>query len=133
MPAPNEGTKNLPRSIDGLAHTGVWDETNQRYLESRGTHQGNVIVQLEKGAPVVTAVTVGTASAPLLAANATRRVATFLNNGTATVYISQTSPASTANGYPIPPGVEFVDDLTQVAWYAISGTAGQDMRIIEVS
>lgn len=79
-------------------------------------------------------VTVGTAATALVAASATRRAVRFYNAGTADVYLGG-SGVTTANGcIKIAAGQSwFEDDAPGAAWYGISGTAGQSVRIQEVA
>jgi hypothetical protein len=55
------------------------------------------------------------------------------NNGSATIYLGGTSGVTTSTGIPIPPKASRTLDLRLGAnIYAISGTAGQDVRVMEV-
>lgn len=78
----------------------------------------------------VAAVAVGVAATLLLAADATRRAVRVLNNGTADIYLGGAG-VTTANGcIKLVPGALWVeDDAPGAAWYAISGTAGQNVRV----
>lgn len=81
-----------------------------------------------------TAATVGVANSVILAANAARRTVTVYNNttgaGADTVYIQSGAVATVAAGFPIPPGCSITMESVE-AINAISGTAGQDVRIYE--
>jgi len=80
----------------------------------------------------VAAVTVGTSATLLAAANSSRQALTIMNNGTATIYLGG-SGVTTASGLPVTAGQGFVVEGTTAALYAISGTAGQDVRVMEES
>jgi hypothetical protein len=138
---PGDGTTHLPVD-DGTSTAatpsaryfwGLADMVNSIFKTWRGTTEGHGIVQIEKGAAVSTQKTVGTSSTLLLAANTLRKKATFYNNGTVTIYVEMTGAASTTTSYAVPAGAEFADDTGTAAWNAISGTAGQDVRVMEYS
>lgn len=79
-------------------------------------------------------VVVGVAATVLLAASATRKTARFYNGGAVDVYLGGAG-VTTANGaLKIPAGSAWVEDnAAGAAWYGISGTAGQSVRIQEVN
>lgn len=87
------------------------------------------------------AATVGTAAVLLIsgedysAGNKDGRITyDIYNNGTATVYIGGTSAVTTATGTPIPVGGSRTLNLRIGATvYGISGTAGQNLRIMKVA
>lgn len=75
------------------------------------------------------AVTVGTSQAILAAASTGRKELRIQNLGTVDVYIGETG-VTTATGIKLAPGqTHFEDTAPEAAWYAISGTAGQDVRV----
>ena len=83
-------------------------------------------------------VSVGVTAVLILAANPQRQWAVVANAGTATVYLGTsgvvTGPIGTANaGLPIAAGATLPLPVGGGAWYAISGTAAQDVRVIEIS
>lgn len=75
-------------------------------------------------------VSVGVAATALVAADANRKGVRFYNAGTATVYIGS-SAVTTANGaIRLDPGAVWVEtDAAPAAWYGISGTAAQSVRV----
>lgn len=79
-------------------------------------------------------VSVGTNATSLVAASTTRRCVRFFNAGTADVYIGG-SGITTANGaIKLAAGQGWSEtDAPGAAWYGISGTAGQSVRIQELS
>jgi hypothetical protein len=85
-------------------------------------------------AVAVAAVTVGTSAAALPAsALANRRTVTVYNNGSATIFLGP-SGVLTTTGLPVTAGSAFSLDLAAgVVLYGISGSAGQDVRVLEVS
>lgn len=78
-------------------------------------------------------VSVGVAATLVAAANANRRGLRLYNGGTVTVLLGG-SGVSLANGViQVAPGQTWVeDDAPAAAWYGISGTAGQSMRVQEL-
>lgn len=96
---------------------------------------GNASVTIAQGGTITngTPATVGTTEVALCAASASRKSVRFFNSGTATIYIGGTG-VTTANGMPIAAGAGWSeDDGAAAAWYAISGSAGQTVRVQEVS
>lgn len=85
-------------------------------------------VAVEKA--TVTNATVGTSSAELVAANPQRVSVAVYNNGTATIYLDN-STASAPGSWPVPAGTVYENDHYVGAINAISGTAGQDVRVWE--
>lgn len=80
------------------------------------------------------AITVGTSAVALpTSALGNRRSIAGRNEGVVTIYLGHAG-VSTANGYPVDPGQRFSVDLGPgVTLYAISGTAGQPVRILEAA
>ena len=76
------------------------------------------------------ATTVGTSFVEVIAANASRTGWTIQNNGTAPIYIGSTDAVTVSNGLKIVAGGTYGED-SQGSVYAISGTAGQDVRYRE--
>lgn len=89
-------------------------------------------VDIKYGAVIndMVGVTVGVTATALITADATRRALRVLNNGTADIYLGGAG-VTTANGcIKLVPGALWVeDDAPGAAWYAISGTAGQNVRV----
>lgn len=80
---------------------------------------------------VNSAVSVGTSSTLVIAANASRRQLLLSNQGLQTIYITFGATAVLATGFPLPSlGGIFLDTYTGVV-SAIAGTAGQDLRVVE--
>lgn len=96
------------------------------------TLSGDAFVTIKQGATIAdtAAVAVGVAATALLAASATRKSARFYNAGTADVYLGGAA-VTTANGcIKIEAGQTYIEnDAAGAAWYGISGTAGQSVRI----
>lgn len=77
------------------------------------------------------AITVGTAAGLASAASATRQKLTLINNSAAAkVYLGADATVTAANGFPLPPGGGFTFEGTTAAVWAISDTAGADVRIL---
>lgn len=78
-------------------------------------------------------VTVGVAAVALTTADSTRKGLRVYNAGTADIYIGG-SGVTTANGtIKIPAGALWTEsEAAPAAWYGISGTAGQSVRVQEV-
>jgi hypothetical protein len=86
-----------------------------------------------KGSKTFLAVAPAGSAVLLLAANANRISAAFVNNGSVTVYIGKANTVTVGNGFPLFPGQPIYDDDSTDAWYGITaGTAG-DIRGIEVA
>lgn len=79
-------------------------------------------------------VSVGAAATALVAAATARRGLRFYNAGTADVWLGGAG-VTTANGcIKIGPGQTWIeDDAPGAAWYGVSGTAGQNVRIQELT
>ncbi len=76
-----------------------------------------------------TAVTVGTSEVLLFAADADGSEVSVYNNGAETVFIGP-SGLTSASGFPVPAGGSGVAVLAASdKLYAVSGTAGQDVRL----
>ncbi len=76
------------------------------------------------------AADVGTAAVQLLGANADRTAWIVNNNGDDTIYIGADNSVTVYNGLPVPAGGTFGDNDQGAVW-AVSGTAGQDVRFYE--
>lgn len=81
-----------------------------------------------------TPVSVGTSATLLVAASAARKGIRFFNNGSVNVNIGG-SGVTTANGVILlGPGMLWVEtDAAPAAWYGVAGTAGQSVRIQELT
>lgn len=79
-------------------------------------------------------VTVGTSATALTAVSTTRKSVRFMNAGSADVYLGGAG-VTTANGcIRIGSGETYIEtNAAGAAWYGISGTAGQSVRVQEVS
>jgi hypothetical protein len=75
------------------------------------------------------AVTVGTAEVLLAAADPTRQSVTIQNLGAADVYVGATG-LTTATGVKLASGGAITLDKQTAAIYGISGSAGQDVRVL---
>lgn len=117
-----------------LARNLVWSDDEQRWKMQRADAQGNLVVGTT-GSKVssvsYSAVSVGTTATLILAANTSRLSVLIRNDGTDTVFVGGDSSVTTSDGMPIRPGESFSDDQYTGDWYGISGTAGQDMRVLE--
>lgn len=81
-------------------------------------------------------VSVTTAATPLLSYNNQRTTASFTNNGTAVIYVSNDQTLITTNGYPIAIGgaldlIRALGDEPQILWFASVAAGTQEMRILE--
>lgn len=94
----------------------------------------NASLVLASAITEVAPVSVGVAATALLAASSTRRRAVFYNAGTVDVYLGSAA-VTTANGaLRIAPGQAWTEtDAPGAAWYGISGTAAQSVRVQELS
>lgn len=113
------------------------DSTGVLSVDDNGgsiTVDGTVTPASLSGALAAAAVTVGvTAVALPAAALANRRTVTVYNNAAATIYVGPAA-VTTSSGLPITPGSAFSLDLAAgVVLYGISGSASQNVRVLEVS
>lgn len=109
------------------------DLMNRAFDEDSGTLRvAPVAGAPTKGAPSVTVVFPTTSPTLLLAANADRKEALLVNNGTQTVYIYPGSSFTISGAIPLVSNAAFTDDLTVGAWYGLVASATGDVRIIEV-
>jgi hypothetical protein len=81
-------------------------------------------------------VTVTTSATQILSYNNQRTTASFTNNGTAVIFVSNDQTGITTNGYPIAVGgaldlIRALGDEPQSLWFASVATATQEMRILE--
>ena len=80
-----------------------------------------------------TAVSVGTSATQLLPALTTRKACRFTNAGSVTVYIGGASVLTTTGAIALTPGQSWYEDNgAAAAWYGISGSAAQSVRIQEI-
>jgi hypothetical protein len=101
-----------------------------------------VVIASDQGALQVTtevfttgaqsAITIGTSALLLPAAPlASRKVLHVQNRGPASIYVGPTSGVTTANGTEVEAGASLEWDHGEVSLYAISSSAGNDVRLIE--
>ena len=81
-------------------------------------------------------VTVTTAATQILSYNNQRTTASFTNNGTAVIYVSNDQTGITTDGYPIAIGgalerIRALGDEPQSLWFASVAAGSQEMRILE--
>ena len=76
--------------------------------------------------------TVGIAASIILNQNSSRRQYIVQNLGAQPIYLGFGSIPTTLTGFQIPSNGVFADDVFTGVLYAISGTAGQDVRVVEV-
>ncbi|HYD63325.1 MAG TPA: hypothetical protein VEC35_23415 [Noviherbaspirillum sp.] len=82
----------------------------------------------------VAAVAVGLAATQLVAASATRRGLRFFNAGTADVYLGGAGVTVAGGAIKISAGQTWIEsEAAPAAWYGISGTAAQSIRIQELT
>jgi len=85
------------------------------------------------GSMQTTAVTVGTSAVALPASTLTDRKTIFLqNNSNTTIYLGG-SAVTTADGIKVLKGDSFSIDIGSVVLYAIAGSAGNEVRVMEIS
>src|SRR3972149_5918892 len=103
-------------------------------------HDVEVIAELPAGSQIIgevgldtTAVTVGTSAVALPASTLTDRKTIFLqNNSNTTIYLGG-SAVTTADGIKVLKGDSFSIDIGSVVLYAIAGSAGNEVRVMEIS
>lgn len=78
-------------------------------------------------------VTVGVAATALTVADSTRKGLRIYNGGTADVYLGGSGVTTANSAIKLAAGTLWVEsEAAPSAWYAISGTAGQSVRVQEV-
>jgi hypothetical protein len=108
----------------------------RRFSAPAGRRYG--IVDNVAAVTTAASVSVGTTAVQVLPANPQRQWAAVANLGTVTVYVGPSGvvagPLGNANaGFPVAAGATLPLPVGGGAWFAISGTAAQDVRVIEVS
>lgn len=109
----------------------VWDGTSWlgiaagSYIKAHGTRVHSVATIAAVNPAVATL---------LLAANAARKVAMLVNNGTTAIYLAKANTVTAATGTPLGPGASLTDEYSTEAWWGIVGNneAG-DIRVVEVA
>lgn len=81
-------------------------------------------------------VTVGTTPTSILSYNNKRTTASFTNNGTATIFVSEDQSDLATNGYPIVAGgaldlIRAFGDEPQLEWFGLVAAATQNLRVLE--
>ena len=81
-------------------------------------------------------ITVGTTATRILSYNNQRTTASFTNNGSNTIFVSEDQSDLAANGYPIPVGgaldlVRALGDEPQLEWFALVSAATENLRVLE--
>ena len=82
---------------------------------------------------VAAAVTVGTSAVQLAAVDGARQGIIVENNGTVPIYLggdNAVTVGGATGGIPVAAGAAFTDSTCTGALWAISGTAGQDVRVM---
>ena len=69
----------------------------------------------------------------VLAANASRKSALIVNNGTQTVYLDVANTVSTTASIPLLTGASLTDSTSTDAWYGLAASTTGDLRVVEVS
>lgn len=94
---------------------------------------GTALTDRSRGTGTNTQVFAATATTQLLASNANRKEALFVNAGTVAAYIGPGTPLSTGTAFYLPPLATFQDDRTTGAWHGIVAAGSADIRILEVA
>ena len=81
-------------------------------------------------------VTVTTAATQILSYNNQRTTASFTNNGSAVIFVSNDQTGIATNGYPIAIGgalnlIRALGDEPQILWFASVAAGSEEMRILE--
>lgn len=132
----------LPRPVSGweISNEGggavnaelVFADAGEDYDDS--SLSGTVTATITQGATLAAStVSVGTSATQLVAASAGRKSVRFENSGTVNVYLGPAG-VTTSNGLTLLPGEIWIEtEGAAAAWYAISGSAAQTVRVQEVS
>ena len=81
-------------------------------------------------------ITVGTSPTSILSYNNKRTTASFTNNGSATIFVSEDQTNLATNGYPIPVGgaldlVRALGDEPQLEWFGLVSAGTENLRVLE--
>ena len=80
--------------------------------------------------------TVGTSPEQILSYNNRRTAASFLNNGSNTIFVSEDQNDLATNGFPIPVGgaldlIPAFGDEPQLEWFALVAAGTENLRVLE--
>lgn len=118
-----------------LARGMFWDAINETWRFAISDSDGRLYVSTDStkaSSGANSAVSVLNTSTQILAANPVRRYFVIYNNGSAAIAIEYDTVAVLASGLIIPSGGMYSDDSYVGAVFGISGTTGQDVRVLEV-
>lgn len=122
---------NLQQTLDRLM---AFDVNNKTWRTLKSDSDGRLYVTT---APTQTTIapqsnpTVGVAQSAILGANPSRKLMIIQNLGGSPIYLGFGNNITAATGFQIAPGQTFIDDHFLGVVNAISGVAGQDVRIVE--
>lgn len=95
---------------------------------------GSIVIVTATTLANTAAVSVGTAATALVAASASRKRVVFYNAGTADVWLGAAGITTATGALKIAAGETWVEtDAPGAAWFGVSGTAAQSVRIQEAS
>lgn len=110
-------------TVEATVVVGTAEIQDNAVTGSVSIEQGNAITD---AAPVV----VGVAAAALVAAGSGRKSLRFKNDGASTVYLGGAGVTVVNSPVQIAPGQVWIeDDAADAAWYGISASAGQSVRV----
>ena len=123
------------RGVDGASALTALSASNDRYDLLGDLYRRTWVNKSANVGILNSAATVGTTAAEVLASPlAGRQTVTIQNNGTAAVYVGSSAGVTTANGLRIPRRSSATYDFGEaIDIFMISGSAGQDVRFIEVA
>lgn len=123
--------KNVDVDAGGAVTTGALAKD----LTLTSGNQKTQVTAQPKGAKTVTAPTVTTTAASVLAANSARKAAYFVNpNGaTGTIYLGTASVSTSSYTMALAPGNIFVDGDSNDAWYAVTASGSLSLVVTEVA
>lgn len=81
-------------------------------------------------------ITVGTGATQILSYNNKRTTASFTNNGSNPIFVSEDQDDILANGHPIAVGgaldlIRALGDEPQLEWFAIVAVSTENLRVLE--
>ena len=81
-------------------------------------------------------ITVGTTATRILSYNNKRTSASFTNNGSTTIFVSEDQNDLAANGYPIAVGgaldlIRAFGDEPQLEWFGLVASGSENLRVLE--
>lgn len=118
-----------------LSHLLLYDENNDMSVFARADSDGNLLTSRDTQNTQTfdnSNTTIGTSASVVVNTNTDRRGLLVFNLGAATIYLGGTSSVLTTTGFPLLTNSCISFDNYLGALYGISGSAGNDVRVVEL-